>query len=198
MTRHAKLKAVATVAALAALAGSASAQVLPHSYGTTLDANSPTFNRPLSGNPPTSLSGVGTSVSFGTFIFVPDTSGSFTLETTAATLTGGPGNEAADDTFLALYQGIFTPATPLTNILQSDDDGASTGFLSSMTRNLTAGTSYTLVTTTFGNGQFGSITTRISGPGTLNPAAAPEPGSVALLGLAALPGVALLRRRSHA
>jgi len=190
MNRHTLIGSLSAVA-LTAITGSAYAQALPYSYVTTLDSNSPTFNRPVAGNPPTGLSAAGPNVSFGSFIFVPVTSGSLPLETTAAALSPG----AADDTFLVLYQGVFTPATPLTNILQADDDTGA-GALSTMTRNLTAGTSHTLVTTTFSNGAFGPITTRISGPGSINvTASAPEPGSIALLGLVALPGVAILSRK---
>ncbi len=195
MIRHTNLGTLAAIGILGALTASAHAQVVatPYSYVTTLDAQSPTFNRTVSGAPPTALSGVGTAVSYGTLSFIPDTTGSYSLETTAAALTG-----TADDTYLVLYQGIFNPATPLTNAIAADDD-AGVGALSLINISLTAGTSYTLVTTTFANGQFGPITTRISGPGgsniDLGAAAAPEPGSLALLGLVALPGVALLRRK---
>jgi hypothetical protein len=202
MVRHRNLKTLAAIGVLGALAASAHAQVVatPYVYVTTLDAQSPTYNRPLANgvNAPTTLSGVGTAVSFGLLTFIPDTTGSYTLATSNAVLTPGPGGEAADDTFYVLYEGIFNPATPLTNAIEADDDDGPNAH-SLITRNLTAGTSYTLVTTTFGNQQFGTITNTITGPGgaTLNlgSAAAPEPGSLALLGLVALPGVALLRRK---
>ena len=190
------LTLIASVVTLAALAPATHAQIVatPHSYVTTLTVASPTFNRTLSGNPPTSLSGVGTAVSYGALTFIPDTSGSYTLETTAAALAPG----AADDTFLILYQGSFNPASPLTNALQADDDTGA-GALSTMTRALTSGTTYVLVTTTFNNSAFGDITTRISGPGgaMLNlggASSAPEPGTLVLFG-AALMALPLVRRR---
>ncbi|WP_309706979.1 PEP-CTERM sorting domain-containing protein [Armatimonas sp.] len=189
------LTLIASVATMAALAPTAHAQIVatPHSYVTTLTAASPTFNRPLSGTPVTSLSGVGTAVSYGALTFIPDSTQTYTFETTAATLATG----TADDTFLVLYQGSFNPASPLTNALVADDD-AGVGSLSLMSRALTGGTTYILVTTTFNNGQFGPITTRISSaaPATLNlgGASAPEPGTLALLGTA-LVALPLIRRR---
>ncbi len=188
--------ASATMTAVILFGGNVFAQIVPtpYSYGTTLDAGSPVFNRPvaaLPGLPPTTISSSGTAVSYGALFFIPDTTGSYSIETTAATLTPGP----ADDTFLVLYQGSFNPASPLTNALAADDDSG-VGSLSLFSQNLTAGTSYFLITTTFSNGVFGQITTRISGPpgSSLNLSAIPEPGSAAVLGLGAL-GLAFRRRK---
>ena len=173
--------------------GLVNAQIVatPYSYDTILDAGSPVFNRPVSGIPPTTISASGTAVSYGALFFIPDTTGSYSIETTAATLAPG----AFDDTFLVLYQGSFNPASPLTNALAADDDSG-VGSLSLFSQNLTAGSSYFLITTTFSNAVFGQITTRISGPAgsTLNLSAIPEPGSAAILGLSTI-GLVLRRRK---
>lgn len=192
------LTLLASVAAFGALTTTARAQTVatPYSYVTTLSAASPTFNRPLSGTPPTGLSGVGTAVSYGALTFIPNSTQTYTFETIAATLSPG----TADDTFLVLYQGSFNPASPLTNALVADDDTGA-GALSQMSRALTGGTTYILVTTTFSNGAFGPITTRISSTTattlSLGGASAPEPGTLALLGTAILVVPIVRRRKSH-
>ena len=96
------------------------------------------------------------------------------------------------------------PLDPLTNLLSWDDDGSPLGFnLSQMTSTLASGSTYTLVTTTYEPEQVGDVTSQISGPGGANitlagPVAAPEPGSLALLGLVALPSIVATRRRKSA
>jgi hypothetical protein len=170
----------------------------PYSYNVTLDAGSPVFWRTREGNPPDSLSGAGTAMSYNALAFVPDTTGSYTFETTAAALSRGPNGERADDTFLALYQGLFNPGSALVNILQADDDSGPDS-LSLFSRSLTSGVNYILVTTTFTDRQYGSITTRISGPqgssldlGTGS--SVPEPGTITLVA-GALLALQVVRRR---
>jgi hypothetical protein len=129
----------------------------------TLTNTSPTFNRPLAGNPPTGLSGVGTSVYYREMTFSVNSNGTYTIEMINPAFVGGD----PDDGFYALYSPSFNPASPLTNVLQSDDDSGP-GYQPVFSRALTAGTQYVLVSTTYGNGMTGTFTDVISGPGTAN------------------------------
>ena len=118
----------------------------------------PTFNRPLNC---ASLSGVGSAVAYSAQVFDVDTAGSYTL----TVLSTEP---AGLDTVLALYQGSFDPASPLTNCVAVNDDATGISPLSRITQALNAGTPYVLVTTTFSNGVVGSFTNEIPGPGNIS------------------------------
>jgi hypothetical protein len=165
-------------------------------FSGALSAADPVFNRPLSGAPPTGLSGVGTGVSYDLLPFFVTANASYTIETLSASFaTGTP-----DDTFIVLYQNSFSAAAPLTNALVADDD-AGVGFLSLATANLTAGTQYFLVVTSFANGQFGNYTGSISalGNATAILGVVPEPSTSAMM-LAALGlgGLVAARRKRQA
>jgi len=166
------------------LALSASAATLD--FAGTLSNTDGTFNRPLAGSPPANLSAVGTNVFYDAYTFQVLVAGIVTLETTSATLNNG----SADDTFLALYTPSFNPASPLTNILQSDDD-AGPGALSLISRNLAVGT-YVVVATSFSNGQEGDYNLRITGDVA---SGVPEPSSALLL-VPAVAALAWRRRRA--
>jgi PEP-CTERM motif len=188
------LAALLGIIASGVLALSARAQTpLPYNYSVTLSPTGPTFQRPEPGNPPTQLDS-----QFGflyhAFAFQVDQDGTYSLETTAATLTDGVEGGINDDTFIALYQGVFDPENPLANLLEASDDISPT-LLSKITRPLTAFNGYVLVTTTFSPESTGDIAARISGPSGSNlvTAAAPEPGSLALLGLGGV--LTVVRRR---
>jgi len=137
--------------------------------------------RPLSGDPPVSLLGVGTAVAYQAVPFWVDTSGVYTLEITAF---------APGDSFLVLYENAFNPSTPLTNALIADDDSG-VGLLSLLGHDLAPGVDYIAVVTAFSNSAVGAWTMEISGPGNIS--SVPEPSTLGLLGLglAAL----LVRRR---
>lgn len=115
-------------------------------------AASPTFNRALADC--TGLSGVGTAVGYQAQAFTVDISGSYTLTMTVF----------ADDGFFLLYSPSFNPAAGTTNCIAGSDDAV--GDDPQITTNLTAGTSYVLVSTTFANGVTGTFTNTITGPGT--------------------------------
>lgn len=162
-------------------------------FGGTLTAGDPVFNRPLSGNPPGGLSGVGTAVTYDLFPFFVTAADTYTLQTLTASLTPVP----ADDTFLVLYQTAFNPLVPLNNFLLADDD-AGPGALSLMTPLLSPGTQYFMVVTTFGNGVLGSYTGSIVNPGsgTAVFGLVPEPSSaLMLLSALGVGGLVAARRR---
>lgn len=124
-------------------------------YTGTIPA-SPTFNRPSSCS---GLSGVGTAVGYHQQGFSVDTSGSYTMEVLSTTMPAG-------DTIMVLYTPSFDPANPLTNCTAYNDD--SSGLLSAITSNLTAGTQYVVVTTSFDNGEAGDASNQITGPGNIS------------------------------
>jgi len=166
----------------------------PVSISGELTASDPRFNRPLT---TTSLSSVGTNVAYDVFGFYVSANGTYSIESTAFSVTGS-------DTFLALYRGAFNAASPLANLLTVDDDSGA-GALSLINQALQANNQYFLVFTSFGNNQFGTYTGRfdtVSGGGQVTLGAlvtnqVPEPGTLALLPLAAL-GAAMARRRKRA
>jgi hypothetical protein len=179
-------------AALLGAAQFAAAATTP--FVGTLSGTDPTFNRPLAGNPPGGLSGVGTAVSYDLLPFYVTAADTFTMRTTSASLSPG----TADDTFIVLYQNAFNAGAPLANALQADDDSGP-GALSQMSRALAPGVQYYLVVTSFSNGALGDYTGNIQNPG--NGAAVlglvPEP-STAMMMIAALAvgGLAASRRRN--
>jgi hypothetical protein len=118
----------------------------------------PTFNRPIQNgnNAPIFLSGLATSVYYTTYSFRPSTTGSYTFRESTFTGDGG-------DSYGFLYMSPFNPASPLTNVLIGDDDDGP-GSHYEFTITLTAGVSYTLVSTTFNNSITGTGSTFVSGP----------------------------------
>ena len=182
-------------------------------YQGDLTANSPTYTNPGGGTGPHAYS---------VFQFTVDTTGLYTFEM-ASTNHNATGLSDALDTFEALYANSFNPAAPAGSIASSDDftgtftvlpgpyagqvGTAGTGFTGTTPAsrnanvNLTAGTQYFLVNTSFRSWNYvntgneglgvGHFYQGISGVGNIN-AGVPEPASMAALGVGAL---ALLRRR---
>ncbi len=176
---------------LLGLSSLASAATAP--FVGTLAVTDAVFNRPLSGNPPSGLSGVGTAVSFDVFPFFVTAADTYSLATLSANLLPIP----ADDTFMVLYQTSFNPGAPLSNVLQADDD-AGPGALSLITRPLVPGIQYVMVVTSFSNATFGDYTGSISnaGAGTAVFGAVPEPSTaLMMLGALAAGGFVAARRR---
>jgi hypothetical protein len=127
---------------------------------------------------------VGTAVRYDVLSFNVDTGGSYIFNGTSAY-----------DNFGVLYQGVFNPATPLTNaIVANDDSGPDSNY--QFTTNLNTGINYFLVSTSFGNNEFGAFTTTIDGPGNVvtgsGSTSVPEPFTIVgtLVG-----GTAALRMR---
>jgi hypothetical protein len=198
-----------------ALGAVAAAQAAPYFYSGALTANSPTFD-----NPGGSSAGSGIHY-YNVFGFTVDTTGAYTFEMSSPN-TSTTGQSNALDTYLRLYATTFNPAAPGAGIASNDDytgaltvlpgpyagtiGGSGTGFTGAqptsrlLNINLTAGTQYFLINTSFrettyvtpltGNvaGATGPYYVGINGPGSV----VPEPASMIALGLGA---VALLRRR---
>jgi PEP-CTERM motif len=150
----------------------------------------PTYNRPVSGRPPTVLSGVGTAVRYVVTPFTVSVSGNYNFL-----------NSSVHDSFLGVHRNLFNPATPLLNALAYDDDSGPGSDSAITALGLLAGVSYFAVTSGFANTDFGRFTLTIDGPGNIIGAGGgvPEPATWAMLifGFAGI-GVALRRRRGGA
>jgi hypothetical protein len=176
-----QINAKAIAFAAAALVCAAAAQATTYSYaGNT--TGKPTYNRLFT---LTSLSGVGTAVSYEALSFKVSAAGLYAFQSIGAF-----------DNFLTLYGPSFNAATPLVNALELNDDLSGTTGSSGFSFSLLANQTYTLVTTGYANTDFGIYANAITGLGTVTPV--PElPTSVLML--MSLAGVALLsRHRSQA
>lgn len=148
------MKVLTTLAGCAALAmlnlaNVAQAQIVYS--GTTV--GEATFNRPIDNglSAPTTLSGVGTAVPYQARTFTVSTTGNYDL----ASISGDP---STFDNYTVLYQGAFDPAAPLTNAVRAnDDDNDTVGISGFIGQTLTAGQSYTLVTTGYENVDAGAF-----------------------------------------
>jgi PEP-CTERM motif len=154
---------------------------------TTVGA--PTWNRPVANSsvaPVPPLSGVGTAVAYHAFAFEVDTAALYNILSTAT---------LGWDNYTFLYQTSFNPGAPFNNVLIGNDDNPNAG-LSGFSVNLAANQVYVLVTTGFGNTDFGAFSNSIEGPTGSNVSAAPEPSTLGLLSAGAL--LVVWRRRAQA
>jgi len=171
------LKLSTLALAACALAGTAQAAIFTVTGDTT---GAPTYNRAVSDF--SALSGLGTSVAYEILDFTVDVSGNYTFLTTAAF-----------DSFVFLYSPSFNPTSALSNGLTANDDLLSLT-TSGFAFDLTAGTSYQYVVTGFDNGEFGSFSTTIGGPGVVTVVPEPETYALLMLGLGVV-GLAARRRQ---
>lgn len=133
------------------------------------------------------LSGVGTAVSYDSFAFSVDTTGTYNFSSIAL-----PVSERWDN-MLFLYQGSFDPLNATLNgVIANDDYNGNVG-LSRFVAALSTGVTYVLVTTGFSNEDAGRYINLIRGPGEIT-APVPEPETYALL-LCGLVVVGYLARR---
>ncbi|GAB3713717.1 hypothetical protein GCM10027592_53160 [Spirosoma flavus] len=129
---------------------------LTNTFSGGVTASSPTYVRNADGDDKTVYISGGKTVYFQSFSFTAPSSGNQTFEIISSSFTN-------NDSFLSLYQTSFNPASPATNFLHSDDDSGE-GFLSKLTHNLTAGTTYIVVVSPYSTNGVGNYTFRLSQP----------------------------------
>ena len=180
-----KMIFVGAIAAVAFAATPASAAITVFTGDTT---TGPTFNRPLSGRPPTNLSGVGTAVRYFVTPFTVSLAGNYNFL-----------NSAVYDAYLGIHANSFNPSNALVNALAYDDDAGPGSDSQILGLGLNAGVSYFAVSSSFANNDFGAFRLTIDGPGNIiggNVAAVPEPATWALMIFGfGLVGFAMRRRR---
>ncbi len=145
--------------------------------GTTVGG--PTFNRPVAGSPPMTLSLVGTAVSYDFVQFSIATAGVYNFLSLSVSPAGW-------DNFTFLYQNSFNPASPLTNVLIGNDDFPTIG-RSGFSYNLSPGVNYIFVTTGFSNTDAGTFNNSVT--------AVPEPSTYAMMLGAGLTGMLVWGKR---
>lgn len=121
---------------------------VPATYTGALDLDDSTFNRPVSCG---SLSGVGTAVAWDTITITNASSGvaNFIVFTS---MVGGGACAGAPDTFMAVYDTTFNPASPLANCLAVNDDiNGSSDRCSRLTFSIPVGAVRVVVVTGFDN-----------------------------------------------
>lgn len=131
----------------------ATSQTYTNIVNGILNTASPTYNRGVGNNITVFIPGPENGMYYHTHSFVPASSGSVSIETIAGTLNG---YSTPYDTYLTLYQTSFNPTDAATNFLIGDDDSGTLEHASKITYNLTAGTTYILVVTTYDTGMTGT------------------------------------------
>jgi hypothetical protein len=121
---------------------------VPATFTAALDADDSTFNRPTTC---AALSGVGTAAPFDTITITNNGAAPANFVVTSSLVGGGACGDP-NDTFFALYNTTFNPASALTNCLAVNDDiAAAANRCSSLTFTIPVGAVRVLVTTGFNN-----------------------------------------------
>jgi hypothetical protein len=149
---------LAALGLLLAMASAAQAQV----FSGALTTASPLSDRPVgSATPPTALTNAGAVFYYQVIPITVSTAGTYTFRASSAF-----------DNFGILYSGAgFSPNTPLTNAIQSNDD-SNGGLNFTISQTLNVGTYY-LVYTSFGIRATGAFTLTASGPAAVTYATTP-------------------------
>lgn len=127
----------------------------------TLTTSSPTYRRGVNNNITFySPSSIGTAVYYKTHTFTPTSSGTVSIELIDGTLDGF----TPYDGYMTLYHTSFNPATPAINFVRGDDDSGTKTYAPRIVQNLTGGTTYILVVTTYDNGVTGDYTIQANSP----------------------------------
>lgn len=95
--------------------------------------------------------------------FTVDVSGQYLIQMLSASFAF-----CGDDGVFVLYAGGFSASSPQANRIAANDDLGGGSFLPGLDVNLTAGTLYILVTSTFCEEDTGTYTNSISGPGVIS------------------------------
>lgn len=148
----------------------------------------PTYNRAISGRPPSNLSLVGTAVRYQVTDFTVSENGNYDFL-----------NSSIHDSFLGIHINAFNPANALQNALAYDDDSGPGSDSSITALALHAGTNYFAVSSGFDNNDFGAFTLTISGPGRAERIgqgpAVPEPSTWAMMIIGFGAAGSMIRRR---
>jgi hypothetical protein len=172
------------VALVLCLTGAALAGTTSYSGDTTGD---PTWQRTVGMS--SSLSSVGTAVSYETQAFSVSASGNYTI-------TSAYDEAAGYDGYLHLYASSFDPTDQLTNLMAGDDDYGTVYAAQMADVSLVSGATYIIVNSGFSNDDYGVYTTEITGRGDIQLGGGcptvPVPTS---LGLVAVGCLSVLRRR---
>ncbi|MGL4632844.1 MAG: M36 family metallopeptidase [Leadbetterella sp.] len=110
-----------------------------------------------SGNKSTTFSTASTGTYYYRAItFTANQTALHTFLTTAARISTSGNSGSGNDTYLTLYNGSFSPTSPSTNFMMTDDDSGE-GLLSCVSGNLIAGNTYTLVVSTYYVSEYGDV-----------------------------------------
>jgi hypothetical protein len=135
----------------------------PPAFPGALDADDSTHNRPVTC---AALSGVGTATAFDTVTItaVGVNPANITIFTS---LVGGGACPNANDTFMAVYNGTFNPASALTNCLAVNDDiSGATNRCSTLTFTIPVGETRVVAISGFNNPPTGLFAYQVNFTGT--------------------------------
>lgn len=119
-----------------------------------LDADDTTHNRPVTCG---ALSGVGTAVAVDT-VTITNNSGAVANFIVFSSLIGGGACGDPNDTFFALYNGSFNPASALTNCLAVNDDiSGATNRCSTLTFSIPVGETRVVAVSGYNNAASGGL-----------------------------------------